>query len=405
MNNLSMKSFLSKYHLQLFFFAVALESLAANFAHPITPTLIQNLQLPDYSFGMLYAGMAFTNFLFSPFWAKQVTRMGSSRVLGICCVGYGIGQLLFAIMKTLPTIMLARLLSGFFVGGIMVSFLTYIIHTSTMENRGRYLALSATFTTVFAAFGYLIGGFAGVVSIPLTFALQSGVLILCGMLFAICLREDREVTGRSVSIWKEANPFQAFLDARRFMTLTFAVLFFAVFLTSTATTAYDQNFNYFIKDQFHFNSSYNGMLKAVVGFISLIANTTICVWIMKRTNVKKSVIYVLGGAGVTLIAITMLEDILPFILINIIFFALNAIYIPLLQDLCASASSAEHSSMVMGFYNAMKSLGMIAGALFAGFIYAAGPRLSFLYAGIFFLISMLAAIWYYRRSGRNRENA
>lgn len=50
-----MKSFLSKYHLQLFFFAVALESLAANFAHPITPTLIQNLQLPDYSFGMLYA--------------------------------------------------------------------------------------------------------------------------------------------------------------------------------------------------------------------------------------------------------------------------------------------------------------------------------------------------------------
>ena len=48
MNNSSMKSFLSKYHLQLFFFAVALESLAANFAHPITPTLIQNLQLPDY---------------------------------------------------------------------------------------------------------------------------------------------------------------------------------------------------------------------------------------------------------------------------------------------------------------------------------------------------------------------
>ena len=90
MNNSSMKSFLSKYHLQLFFFAVALESLAANFAHPITPTLIQNLQLPDYSFGMLYAGMAFTNFLFSPFWAKQVTRMGSRRVLGICCVGYGI---------------------------------------------------------------------------------------------------------------------------------------------------------------------------------------------------------------------------------------------------------------------------------------------------------------------------
>ncbi len=66
MNNKSWKAFLLKYHFQLFFIAVALESLAANFAHPITPTLIKNLQLPDYSFGMLYAGMAFTNFCFLP---------------------------------------------------------------------------------------------------------------------------------------------------------------------------------------------------------------------------------------------------------------------------------------------------------------------------------------------------
>lgn len=54
--------------------------------------------------------------------------------------------------------------------------------------QGRYLALSATFTTVFAAFGYLIGGFARCRFHSVDLALQSGVLILCGMLFAICLR-------------------------------------------------------------------------------------------------------------------------------------------------------------------------------------------------------------------------
>ena len=47
-----------KYHFVVFFILVAMESMAANFAHPITPTLIQQLQLPDYSFGLLYAGMA-----------------------------------------------------------------------------------------------------------------------------------------------------------------------------------------------------------------------------------------------------------------------------------------------------------------------------------------------------------
>ncbi|NCC54699.1 MAG: MFS transporter, partial [Erysipelotrichia bacterium] len=102
--------------MKLFFAFMALESLAANFAHPITPTLIKQLALPDYAFGVLFAGMAFTNFLFSPLWAKQVRKLGSKKVLGICCVGYGFGQAMFALMKTLPTILCARLLSGFFVG-------------------------------------------------------------------------------------------------------------------------------------------------------------------------------------------------------------------------------------------------------------------------------------------------
>lgn len=385
-----------KYHMQLFFFLIAIESMAASFVHPVTPTLIKSLHLPNYSFGLLYAGMAFTNFLFSPLWAKQVRRMGSRKVLGICCVGYGIGQAMFAIMTSLPTILFARLLAGFFVGGIMVSILTYIIHQTTIENRGKILALSATFSTVFAAFGYLIGGFVGVISIPFTFALQSITLILVGGLFYLFLHNDKEECGMFY-FWKEANPFQAFFDSKKIMTISFAVLFFIVFLTSSATTAYDQNFNYFIKDQFGFNSSYNGMLKAVVGFISLFANTTICLWIMKRTQVKKSVIYVLGLAGCSLLMITMMTEILPFILANFVFFALNAIYIPLLQDMCANGATHQDSHMAMGFYNAMKSLGMIAGALFAGFIYEMGPRLSFLYAGLFFIVSALGAIWYYKK--------
>lgn len=385
---------IKKYHMQVFFILIAMESLAANFAHPITPTLIKELQLPDYAFGLLYAGMAFTNFLFSPLWAKQVKRLGSKKVLCVCCIGYGFGQALFAIMKTLPTILIARLISGFFVGGIMVSFLTYIIHSSTLANRGRYLALSATLTTVFGAFGYMVGGFIGVKSILITFAMQSLLLMICGICFYICLLDDKE-NGKAIRFWKDANPFQAFMDSRYFMTAIFALLFFVVFLTSTASTAYDQCFNYYIKDQFNFNSSYNGMLKAMVGFISLLANTTICIWILKHTDVRKAIIVVLGLGGAFLLGVTFFNEILPFIIMNLLFFAINAIYIPLLQDMCASSSTQKDSAMVMGFYNAMKSLGMIGGALFAGFIYTLGAKLSFFFAALFFIIAMLLMIAYY----------
>ena len=386
---MQIKKLIQDYHFVFYFIFVAMESLAANFAHPITPTLIQNLQLPDYAFGLLYAGMAFTNFLFSPLWANQVHYMGSRKILGICCCGYGLGQMMFGLSTTLPVIMIARLISGFFVGGILVSFLTYIIQHATIEQRGKYLALSATFTTVFAAFGYLIGGVVGVFSIPFTFALQCITLFVTGLGFATLLKED-DIQKRTTRLQlKDCNPFQAFLDAKSFLKGSLLILFFVVFLTSTATTAFDQNFNYFIKDQFQFPSSYNGALKAVVGFISLLANTTICMWIMKKGNVRRSLIYVLAMAGSLLVVMTFTENIYLFVGISLLFFAFNAIYIPLLQDVCAQQSNHDNSHQVMGFYNAMKSLGMIAGALFAGFIYAFGARLSFFYAGAFFLVSMI----------------
>lgn len=387
---------LKQYHMIFYFIFVAVESMAANFAHPITPTLISNLNLPDYSFGMLFAGMAFTNFLFSPLWAKQVQRMGSKKVLGICCVGYSIGQLMFSLMQTLPMIMLARLISGFFVGGISVSFLTYIIHVASIQERGKLLAYSATTVTVFSAFGYLIGGFCGVLfSIQSTFLLQSGVLFIAGVMFYLLLKDDKQQNIK-IDFWKDANPFKAFIDSKSFMNVSFAILFAAIFLASTASTAYDQNFNYYLMDQFGFDSRYNGMLKALVGFISLFANTTICIWIMKKTDIKKSVIAVLGGTGTLLVLMTFMNDMSSFMLVNLIFFAFNAMVIPLTQDLCATASVKE-SSLVMGFYNAMKSLGMIFGALFAGFLYAYGPDLPFLYAGIFYFIAMLCIFIYRKR--------
>ena len=391
-----MSNYISSKKMYIFLTIVAIESLAANFAHPITPTLIKNLELPDYMFGVAFAGMSFTNFLFSPFWAKMVNRISSRLTLLICCSGYGVGQLMFMLSQRQGTILIARLTSGFFVGGIMVSFLTYVINKGDPKTRGKFLALNATCTTVFGAFGYLVGGFVGVVSIPITFVLQATTLIGSGVLFYLLLEDDKKQIKERFVFIRDANALKAFIDSKQFMTKLFAILFCIVFLTSLASTTYDQCFNYYIKDAFDFNSSYNGILKAVVGFISLLANTTICLWILKNTDVRKSLIYIFFGASTCLFLIFLIKDIAPFILVNVIFFAFNAMHIPLVQDLCAKNSNETNSSMVMGFYNALKSLGMVCGGLFAGFIYAVGPKLSFLFASIFFMIALLLMVIYHK---------
>jgi hypothetical protein len=89
-----------KLRFSLFFFAMALFNLASNFVHPVTPTLIQDLNLPDYMFGLMLAVMMISQFLLSPFWGKINASISSRQTLLVCCGGYGAAQMMFALAQT-----------------------------------------------------------------------------------------------------------------------------------------------------------------------------------------------------------------------------------------------------------------------------------------------------------------
>ena len=163
-------------------------------------------------------------------------------------------------------------------------------------------------------------------------------------------------------------------------------------------TAFEQSFNYYIKDIYNLTSGYNGIIKAAIGIISLVANGTICLWIIKNTNVPRSSMLILLLSSVTMLGVLATNNIIIFIVMNIIFFALNAIIIPVTQDLVASRSNDTNSSIVMGFYNAIKSLGGIIGALMAGFFYTFNPRLPFIFGFVAFLLATVLSSYYYQQN-------
>jgi DHA1 family multidrug resistance protein-like MFS transporter len=171
----------------------------------VTPTIIQDLHLPDYMFGLMLAAMQLTNFLFSPFWGKLNISISSRQTLLICCCGYGFAQLGFACATTQTMILLARILAGFFVGGIFVSFLTYVINTAKPEDQAKFLTYSATIQAVFGAFGYLVGGILGEFSIRGTFFLQAFCLGLAGVMFRlVCLPDGQQTQVSMKRIAREA---------------------------------------------------------------------------------------------------------------------------------------------------------------------------------------------------------
>ena len=379
------------------FWLIGLYSIFANFAHPITPTFIQNLGLHDYMFGVAFAAMATANFLFSPFWGNLSKNIGSTKIIGLGFIGYGVAQAIFGLSTTELGIIIGRLIAGFFVAAIMVNQMIYIINNSRLEDRGRNLAISVMISSVISPLGFLIGGFLGDYSIPLTFFLQAVGLSLIGILNWLIL-DDLPILRKSNwrQIAQDSNPIRVVFNAKGFMTtLLISFLIVAVF-TSFASTSYDQCFNYFIKDQYGFPPSYNGLLKAAVGFIVLFANLSIGMWLLKKTDISKTIIYVLIVCMFMMVGIVMIDEIIPFIIINVIFFGFNAIYLPMLQTILARFTKTD-GGVLVGLFNSANSFGMIGGSLFAGFIYEFGPKLSFVSSGIAFFISVIFAIVFYRQ--------
>ena len=72
------------------------------------------------------------------------------------------------------------------------------------------------------------------------------------------------------------------------MCVSFALLFAVNILINFGNTGFDQAFNYYLKDVLGLTSAYNGIIKAGVGFISLVANMTLCIWIINKTKIKRS---------------------------------------------------------------------------------------------------------------------
>lgn len=395
------------YKLRFFFFFVAMTlfNLAANFAHPVTPTLIQDLRLPDYMFGLMLAAMQISNFLFSPFWGKMNGIISSRRTLLICCAGYGVAQLLFAVSRTQAAILAVRVLAGFFVGGIFVSFLTYVINRAKPEDQARFLTYSATVQAVFGAFGYLVGGILGESSIRGTFFLQAAVLTAAGVLFRFACEPDAAAGERPdmKALLRQSDPLRAFLDGRYFMTGAFVLLFSVNILMNLSNTGFDQVFNYYLKDQLGLTSSYNGAIKAAVGLVSFVSNMTLCLWIIRRTHVPRSLAFMALFCTVASVGALLIPQIGIYIACSVLVYAGYAVSLPLLQHMVAAQADPAQKNLVMGFYNATKSLGGIIGSLTAGFLYGLHVKLPFLVVAVTYATATAVAVAYLLRGKRGGD--
>ncbi len=361
-----------------------MQIVAANVVHPVTPTFFSSLQLPDYMFGAAFASMSLASFLFCPFWGTMSDRYGRINVLAFTNVAYGLMQFAFMESTTVWQVLLARFAGGFFSGGVTVCMLAYVADISEPRLCSRNMSWYAALFSASMAMGYFVGGLAGDVSTKTAFLLQVTMLVTSGVLQGLLLKDGPGYARKEVDFKTAVNPFSPFMGQKALgaAPLVFLVI---VFISCFAGTAYDNAFNYYIKDQFAFPPSYNGYIYAAIGVIGLVVNLTINAWLQQNTNCRVSIVGIFGGCCFMLLLAISMKNIVPFIAINILFYTFNSMYLPMQQALVFQTRDSSNGT-ISGVFLSMRAIGMITGSLGAGLMYTAKPLLPLYVAGGAFAI-------------------
>lgn len=386
---------MKKASLLRFYIFYGLVVFASNLVPPVTPTLVNSLHLQNYMFGLLFSVMSTSLFLFSPAWGKIGDIAGKPKTLAVGQLGYALGQSVFFFGGNGTLMILGRFISGMFMGSHYVNSMAYIIDMTDEKTRGKQMAFMAGLVTAMNALGYLVGGLIGDQSVAAVFYLQIALLLLAGVLFFLLLDDAPKFKSSEIlsakQFLKQANPLSSFVDAKDILNPALIVFFVMTFLSLAGSTGFDNSFDYYIKQQLGFPPSYNGVLKALVGVIGFIANVTINQWVAKKFQLRKAVAVVLACAGFAVLTVFFVSDLYLFVILCIMYYLFNAVYLPILQTLTSENTKAT-SGLISGVFNSSRSLGMIIGSLFAGFIYEIDPKLSFLTCAILFALASVMGI-------------
>ncbi len=346
----------------------ALQGIAANLAHPITPAYLSSLNYPSAMFGMVFAAMSLTNFAFSPFWGVMSRYIKARTLLIIGAFGYALGQAIFG-FSTDPYIILgARLISGAFVSALFVGTGLYVIEKSEPEEKSRNITKMVTIFSVAGTIGYFMGGFIGDYSLKIPFIIQVVLLMCVGLLYFFLL-EDNDIEDKIdvKRVLAGSNPLvkrESKLNRQLFMN------FWIVFLISTASTSLTQTFSYFISDALSLPSSYNGLTKGMVGLISLVLNFTIAMRIASSRKPESKITLILGFVSLMFIPLIMLKSsAIGFMFVGVLAMSFDTLPIGLFQSRTMAYSDDDTQGEMVGYHNTVKSLGMILGSLVAGWIY------------------------------------
>ena len=356
-----------------------------NLGHPGTPDLIQMRGWKKSISGEFLAFMSTAMFISSPYLGALADRFGMKRIFVLMPFFYGIAQLIFGFVTSLPIIFLARIIAGFVSGGTFAVAFGYVSQLSEKEEKAKNIAKISSAIVIGGAIGQKIGGIVATADPRYSFGLQficGGILSLFILVFMreiVNRREAVKESGNASNIKdnKSLNPFSTF---RYIKELDRFSKFFCliIFLSGIGIYSYASALNYFFKFYEKVSADTIGTFVMCSSLLAFLGTAFFLEKLLKRFK-EKSIHKVMIFTGIILMSFIFFRvksGTTPYFIMAA--YTMTYEIVRSLGNTIIARRYVENQGKILGVVSAADSLGNAVGSFLSGHLLAFNPFLPFI---------------------------
>lgn len=372
------------------FTTILIDFIGFSILIPVLPRFAETLGIDAFHIGLITALYALGLVLFLPLWGWISDRVGRRPVLLVSLLGTAFSFVLLALADSLPAVLVARFMGGFF-GASIGTAQAYMTDLTDEHTRAQGMGVIGAASGVGLVLGTGLGGILGSIDMTLPFYATAGVAAANFVLAYFALPESKAAVpaqSGALGLLRVMVPAPLLVMAsvhgrsQRLYLFLFLLIFFAF-------SAIESMFPLFASARFGWGEMQTGLFMAGVAIVLGVSQGLFVGRLSRDWGEARMTVIGLGLMGASIAAMAFCNSFLTLTPSAIGVVLGGGIAFPAFTSLFSKVCGAHEAGETMSQSQAMVHTGRTLGALCWGWIFAtAGAGAPFLFAGI----TMLGAL-------------
>ncbi|CAH2713133.1 Tetracycline resistance protein, class B [Neobacillus rhizosphaerae] len=328
---------------------------------PVTPTIMDELNLSGSIVGYMVAAFAVTQLIVSPIAGSWVDRFGRKRMIVTGMIIFSISEFLFGIGKTVEVLFISRMLGGVSAAFMMPAVTAVIADVTTVDTRAKALGyMSAAISTGFIV-GPGVGGFLAEFGSRLPFFIATVIALFAAIISVIALREpernpeNEEVKGQKTGI-------------KRIFAPMYFISFMIILLSQFGLAAFESLFPLFVDHKFGFTSKDIAIIISGGGIVGAIVQVALFDRLTKWMGEIRLIRYSLILSTILVLLITFVNTYFTILLVTVTVFLGFDLMRPAVTSYLSKIAGNEQG-FVGGMNSMFTSIGNVIGPIIGGILF------------------------------------